>query len=113
MLKPNSSQALAVQTRWQPPSGGCVLKPEIPVAIEQKIVQPPSGGCVLKLRIFHRTFTLLIAATFGWLCVETNVYWEIDKFFGAATFGWLCVETLPLNCALSGITSSHLRVAVC
>ena len=33
---------------WQPPSGGCVLKPVIRFLTVIKLVQPPSGGCVLK-----------------------------------------------------------------
>ena len=32
----------------QPPSGGCVLKPDILTDIGKAINQPPSGGCVLK-----------------------------------------------------------------
>ena len=32
----------------QPPSGGCVLKPPLPLVSLQFLYQPPSGGCVLK-----------------------------------------------------------------
>ena len=59
----------------QPPSGGCVLKPEIPELLEQK----PK------------------AAAFGRLCVETSVpilRWRINF---AAAFGRLCVETLSIE----------------
>ena len=33
---------------WQPPSGGCVLKPTMANASVDADLQPPSGGCVLK-----------------------------------------------------------------
>ena len=33
---------------YQPPSGGCVLKPSFPTAVCFAALQPPSGGCVLK-----------------------------------------------------------------
>ena len=33
----------------QPPSGGCVLKPNNWQSMVSKLLQPPSGGCVLKL----------------------------------------------------------------
>ena len=48
---------LCVETIWllcehlrpfQPPSGGCVLKPERPEDQSSAPNQPPSGGCVLK-----------------------------------------------------------------
>ena len=32
----------------QPPSGGCVLKPDEWLKAESPVFQPPSGGCVLK-----------------------------------------------------------------
>ena len=35
----------------QPPSGGCVLKPDINFATNLKQKQPPSGGCVMKQRL--------------------------------------------------------------
>ena len=37
------------QCGYQPPSGGCVLKPALVVVIVNRLIQPPSGGCVLKL----------------------------------------------------------------
>ena len=36
------------QTKLQPPSGGCVLKPEQAQSMTAESDQPPSGGCVLK-----------------------------------------------------------------
>ena len=35
----------------QPPSGGCVLKPNDPYLCNFIISQPPSGGCVLKQQV--------------------------------------------------------------
>ena len=40
---------LAFLGREQPPSGGCVLKPELGYISLPELLQPPSGGCVLKL----------------------------------------------------------------
>ena len=107
---------LAFLCREQPPSGGCVLKPDESedeqrghfaatfgwLCVETEITQlncpvmfeqPPSGGCVLKLKVvFPEPVAPAIAATFGWLCVET-----MDKIGGV----------------IDRIKSSHLRVAVC
>ena len=33
---------------FQPPSGGCVLKPQKGDVVSWGAIQPPSGGCVLK-----------------------------------------------------------------
>ena len=55
----------------QPPSGGCVLKLDLQVRLNNKYGQPPSGGCVLKLMLVLLADFLSEAATFGWLCVET------------------------------------------
>ena len=56
--------------------------------------QPPSGGCVLKLNVpSHIPVYFRVAATFGWLCVETLNEMSLIARSLAATFGWLCVET--------------------
>ena len=39
---------LSMQTKSQPPSGGCVLKHSLIGACFRYQDQPPSGGCVLK-----------------------------------------------------------------
>ena len=57
--------------------------------------QPPSGGCVLKPDREAAQILANVAATFGWLCVETAVrMMSFRNSEPAATFGWLCVETL-------------------
>ena len=62
-------QQLAAQRGYvfdQPPSGGCVLKPEAVVKAFQALCQPPSGGCVLKRKYCkncnHRISSRLQAA---------------------------------------------------
>ena len=75
----------------QPPSGGCVLKPNGFVETRNRDLQPPSGGCVLKLRYVHQ-------GRIG---------------YKAATFGWLCVETKLMKSRTEPTKGSHLRVAVC
>ena len=55
--------------RAQPPSGGCVLKPAI--ACLSKLIemaQPPSGGCVLKLIIFAQCFHLFTSRLQAAVC---------------------------------------------
>ena len=78
----------------QPPSGGCVLKPNRLGRLANLLKQPPSGGCVLKPNVSRMAIIDQWAATFGWLCVETLCFGRIVAFVLAATFGWLCVETL-------------------
>ena len=78
----------------QPPSGGCVLKPEV---INDETVaaynQPPSGGCVLKQAYIVQSIKELTPAAFGRLCVETCQS-SIDCLKTVpAAFGRLCVET--------------------
>mgnify|MGYP006961135496 CR=1 FL=1 len=48
MLKRLIAQSFKIRF-CQPPSGGCVLKPEISTVLQEINTQPPSGGCVLKL----------------------------------------------------------------
>ena len=101
---------------WQPPSGGCVLKPTINDTFTVKGVaaafgrlcvetsvntgnapkilpQPPSGGCVLKRLRAQCLDHHLRAAAFGRLCVETPSLLARAIINQAAAFGRLCVET--------------------
>ena len=55
--------------------------------------QPPSGGCVLKPVALEVMSTHLDAAAFGRLCVETSRVRGVDIAVIAAAFGRLCVET--------------------
>ena len=65
--------AKKIHSSWvQPPSGGCVLKPQRLVErLSILCKQPPSGGCVLKLLPPVLDGELWVAAAFGRLCVET------------------------------------------
>ena len=106
---------------FQPPSGGCVLKPCITVDDVLHGFQPPSGGCVLKLtkQSVHRLKAH--PAAFRGLCVETNrdfvqnrqvrhqppsggcvlkqpVSKEIKATEKPAAFRRLCVETFGAWC---------------
>ena len=55
----------------QPPSGGCVLKPNRSNAVQYEFNQPPSGGCVLKHAISILYDEVKYPAAFGRLRVET------------------------------------------
>ena len=55
----------------QPPSGGCVLKLLIHLALIAHPRQPPSGGCVLKLNGNAYSPRITRPAAFRRLCVET------------------------------------------
>ena len=75
----------------QPPSGGCVLKPECKLDRLYGTRQPPSGGCVLK----HQSAS------------------PIEPLGGPAAFGRLCVETPIMFRRRSLLSPSRLRAAVC
>ena len=62
-----------IKGRVQPPSGGCVLKPDDSTVDGKVVRQPPSGGCVLKHRVQQKDGRNLLPAAFGRLCVETEV----------------------------------------
>ena len=56
--------------------------------------QPPSGGCVLKPVPSFADTAKVGAAAFGRLCVETYKRAFNNRHFITAAFGRLCVETL-------------------
>ena len=56
-------------------------------------MQPPSGGCVLKPQIVESDYIIKQAAAFGRLCVETLFCKKPPTPNVAAAFGRLCVET--------------------
>ena len=54
------------------------------LAIAQARWQPPSGGCVLKHDLDRFINAGYVAATFGWLCVETfRLGWSADGILGS------------------------------
>ena len=101
----------------QPPSGGCVLKPQSDRGMMKKAeaaafgrlcVETPrlpkvSNNATNKAAAFGRLCvetstvgvfsTLNNAAAFGRLCVETSIWWQGWAWQKAAAFGRLCVET--------------------
>ena len=81
----------------QPPSGGCVLKQPCPKIKAWLHNQPPSGGCVLKqINRIHRR-QIIRPAAFRRLCVETK-YDELPLLIEKpAAFRRLCVETLIVS----------------
>ena len=126
---------LAFLSREQPPSGGCVLKPqtdpsesapEDAATFGWLCVETPSlrvnrkgsvaatfGWLCVETRSSICFLTSLGAATFGWLCVETaGIQYGFNEG-EAATFGWLCVETVSFSIFCNPYKCSHLRVAVC
>ena len=92
VLKPQDCQA-AYQACYQPPSGGCVLKRVFNRGIDKPIPQPPSGGCVLKQEATGIKSEETVPAAFRRLCVETQ--WRVHTRSGnvPAAFRRLCVET--------------------
>ncbi len=60
-----------VVLKFQPPSGGCVLKPRRSRKESRQSRQPPSGGCVLKPRHIPPSRQRQPSAAFRRLCVET------------------------------------------
>ena len=72
MLKPKTFMQYKTR-RYQPPSGGCVLKPHEKQQELESNHQPPSGGCVLKQVIGQVIQISKDPAAFGRLCVETSM----------------------------------------
>ncbi len=70
-----------------------MLKQQMPIPAMLKRFQPPSGGCVLKLLTKILFLILLVPAAFGRLCVETSSGSLLLMCFEPAAFGRLCVET--------------------
>ena len=84
---------MGYQVGRQPPSGGCVLKPDYVAELETHRHQPPSGGCVLKLGQQSDHAHRLGQPPSGG-CVLKHLYtFSIIKYAGPAAFGRLCVET--------------------
>ena len=67
-----------IHMRFQPPSGGCVLKRRRLVCDGGATCQPPSGGCVLKRELLGEKGLIANPAAFGRLCVETGLKQMID-----------------------------------
>ena len=60
------------------------------------IDQPPSGGCVLKQQIPFGSLCSDYPAAFRRLCVETKIRHINNHTTDPAAFRRLCVETCPL-----------------
>ena len=90
----------------------CVETPDC-CSLSSPRLQPPSGGCVLKHEIPNGSIELTDAAAFGRLCVETKYLLLKMNLKIAAAFGRLCVETVKSDTCNNSRTSSRLRAAVC
>ena len=76
--------------------------------------QPPSGGCVLKPKRAAVFTAVQYPAAFGRLCVETfKQFRSVISRLGPAAFGRLCVETDRLPELDIQTYPSRLRAAVC
>ena len=76
-------------------------------------LQPPSGGCVLKPQVAGLSLEKQQAAAFGRLCVETSKERALFASELAAAFGRLCVETENGARETGDEEGSRLRAAVC
>ena len=80
----------------QPPSGGCVLKPDKSLGLEGAALPAAFGRLCVETILDRHGLAPLRPAAFGRLCVETlNSSWAFFKAWPAA-FGRLCVETIHL-----------------
>ena len=84
---------------YQPPSGGCVLKPVVTSVGMALLSQPPSGGCVLKQKGQSKKCKFLIQPPSGGCVLKRNAPLLFLAVSAPAAFGRLCVEThnLPLK----------------
>ena len=90
-----------------------MLKPRIPLQIDDIGIQPPSGGCVLKQQKFAPKKKNLHPAAFRRLCVETLLPSAIAQVLSPAAFRRLCVETIAPCSATTSCLTSRLQAAVC
>ena len=134
MLKPIAEVA-AKDEFFQPPSGGCVLKPRArgeynrgtpPAAFGRLCVETESVGCkpgreapaafgrlCVETSCLRCSSTSACPAAFGRLCVETRFARIYEKGKQPAAFGRLCVETKLPPEELPPPEASRLRAAVC
>ena len=77
------------------------------------MAQPPSGGCVLKPNLQRPYDAVLSPAAFRRLCVETKDPLHAEHVAIPAAFRRLCVETsCSFDCFVDALTS-RLQAAVC
>ena len=101
-----------VQSAFQPPSGGCVLKHDI--KFEETLSNPAAFGRLCVETTMPNTLPLIVLpAAFGRLCVETVPLLSDQNKPTPAAFGRLCVET-DACCYVERVRkTSRLRAAVC
>ena len=79
----------------QPPSGGCVLKQiQKPAFAKFAQNQPPSGGCVLKHAYKYSQYKYTCQPPSGGCVLKPSNATSHGCFYGPAAFRRLCVETL-------------------
>ncbi len=99
--------------RPQPPSGGCVLKQRLNYCQYNTFSQPPSGGCVLKPAVLIYPNPSVSPAAFRRLCVETGRRRSLRPAPMPAAFRRLCVETLlEPRLRLAGLPAAFRRLCV-
>ena len=76
-------------------------------------LQPPSGGCVLKPDIGGNLQNGAKPAAFRRLCVETSLAKSVKLKTNPAAFRRLCVETIQCPDKLKSDLASRLQAAVC
>ena len=79
----------------------------------QSVYQPPSGGCVLKLGLVCDEDYIFVPAAFRRLCVETVASGFGRRCVYPAAFRRLCVETRLSDFLWSVGFTSRLQAAVC
>ena len=92
VLKP-VKRLKTIPNKAQPPLGGCVLKHHITLDSRGFHNQPPLGGCVLKPANGIGYMAGNVPATFRRLCVETSKRNRLHGRQRPAAFRRLCVET--------------------
>ena len=110
-----TSQCLEIVGRVAPAAFGrlCVETCTQYAPKDLQSFQPPSGGCVLKPSVIGVWFNSRAPAAFGRLCVETNTLQIAAEPSYPAAFGRLCVETMLRGEQYRAIATSRLRAAVC
>ena len=108
VLKPQFNIKNQVRT-FQPPSGGCVLKLKLFYPHDKRHLQPPSGGCVLKQYVQVWTAHVRIQPPSGGCVLKQNKLITNQVFTIPAAFRRLCVETADVGLFLRNFAPAAFR----
>ncbi len=98
---------------WQPPSGGCVLKPDNVKDTHAQALAAAFRRLCIETILLQHYIQKERAAAFRRLCIETRQWGHvIHSVIPAAAFRRLCIETLFPLYSQANCFGSRLQAAV-